>query len=269
MRPRSRRCVCRPTDKAAPAPTAPQAGAHEYADKYHYRTSRGPANGRSCSRREAGNPIRAKVGPMAAQIGMFPLSTVLFPHAEIPLHVFEPRYRALMRDCLAGDSRFGIVLIERGSEVGGGDQRMSVGTRAVITKSVELSDGRWLLLVKGEARLRIVDWVTGAPYPSAMVEEWPTDGEAVDSQLLERAVHTVRRTRGLLSESGRSAPLSPEVTFEGDAETASWRLCAEAPLNLIDAQQVLAAGGAAERLELIVSLVEALEQDLHRMLTSG
>jgi Lon protease-like protein len=48
------------------------------------------------------------------RLPMFPLSAVLFPHASMSLHVFEPRYRELMRDCLAGDARFGIVLIERG-----------------------------------------------------------------------------------------------------------------------------------------------------------
>jgi len=81
-------------------------------------------------------------GTGALRLGMFPLSTVLFPHAQIPLHVFEPRYRALTADCLAGDARFGIVLIARGSEVGGGDERMTVGTRAVITHAASLADGR-------------------------------------------------------------------------------------------------------------------------------
>ena len=66
-----------------------------------------------------------------ARLPMFPLSAVLFPHSSMPLHVFEPRYRELMRDCLAGDGRFGIVLIERGSEVGGGDERSTLGTRGV------------------------------------------------------------------------------------------------------------------------------------------
>ncbi|MET1002223.1 MAG: LON peptidase substrate-binding domain-containing protein, partial [Acidimicrobiia bacterium] len=51
---------------------------------------------------------------------MFPLGSVLFPHALLPLHVFEPRYRVMMRHCLEGDKEFGVVLIERGSEVGGG-----------------------------------------------------------------------------------------------------------------------------------------------------
>jgi Lon protease-like protein len=205
----------------------------------------------------------------AQQLGMFPLSTVLFPHAQIPLHIFEPRYRALTRDCLAGDSRFGVVLIERGSEVGGDDQRMAVGTRAVITKSLELSDGRWVLLVRGETRIRMVEWLSPTPYPSAMVEEWPSQVEAVEAAVLQRAVHCVRRTRGLLSENGDSAALPPDVTFGGDVEQASWRLCAEAPLNLIDAQRLLCEGGTRDRLELLLHMMEALEQDLHRMLASG
>ena len=58
-----------------------------------------------------------------AVLPMFPLGTVLLPGAVLPLHVFEPRYRQLVQDCLAGEPEFGVVLIERGSEVGGGDQR--------------------------------------------------------------------------------------------------------------------------------------------------
>ena len=68
--------------------------------------------------------------PMAKPMPMFPLGTVLFPHAVLPLHVFEERYRALTETCLRGDGRFGVVLIERGSEVGGGDVRFGVGTVA-------------------------------------------------------------------------------------------------------------------------------------------
>ena len=100
---------------------------------------------------------------------MFPLSAVLFPHASMPLHVFEPRYRELMRDCLAGDARFGVVLIERGSEVGGGDERSGLGTRGVITKSVELPDGRWVLQLEGEAVIEVEQWLPDDPYPVALV----------------------------------------------------------------------------------------------------
>jgi uncharacterized protein len=203
------------------------------------------------------------------RLGMFPLSAVLYPYAQISLHVFEPRYRALMTDCLAGDSRFGVVLIERGSEVGGGDQRMAVGTRAVITKAVALSDGRWLLLVQGDVRIRVGRWLADEPYPLAMVEEWPSREDAVAASLLRRAEQAVRRTRGLLSESGASSALSAQIHFAEDPEVASWQICAEAPLNMMDAQRVLCTASTLERLELLIELTEAMEHDLHRMLASG
>jgi hypothetical protein len=200
---------------------------------------------------------------------MFPLGTVLFPHARIPLHVFEPRFRALTKDCLAGDSRFGVVLIERGSEVGGGDQRMAVGTRAVITRAAALADGRWLLLVQGESRVRIGQWLADDPYPFAVVEEWPDLAPSVEPALLRRAVQSVRRTRGLLTESGSASALSAEVTFDQDPEVASWQICAEAPLSAFDGQRLLSVEGTGERLELLIELTEAVEQDLRRMLSSG
>jgi uncharacterized protein len=203
------------------------------------------------------------------RLGMFPLSAVLYPYAEIPLHVFEPRYRALTRDCLAGDSRFGIVLIERGSEVGGGDQRMAVGTRAVITKAAALSDGRWLLIVRGDARIRVGEWLEDDPYPLAMVEEWAPRVEPVAASQLRRAELSVRRTRGLLSESGVAPAIPADMQFDDDPDIAAWQFCGEAPLNMMDAQRVLLAPGTAARVDLLIELTEAMELDLHRMLASG
>jgi uncharacterized protein len=199
---------------------------------------------------------------------MFPLGNVIFPYAQIPLHVFEPRYRAMTRECLAADARFGIVLIERGAEVGGGDQRVSVGTRVVISKSVELSDGRWLLLVHGEARIRIMEWLPDDPYPQALQEEWPSDSNSVEASLLHTAVQCVRRTRGLLSESGSASALSADLSLDEDSDVASWQLCAEAPLSAFDAQRLLSTHGPTERLSLLVELTEAVEHDLHRLLAS-
>jgi uncharacterized protein len=203
------------------------------------------------------------------RMGMFPLSAVLYPYAQIPLHVFEPRYRALTRDCLAGDSKFGVVLIERGREVGGGDQRMGVGTRAIITKAAALSDGRWLLMVQGDVRIRVGEWLDDDPYPLAMVEEWVPHVDDVAASLVQRAEQSVRRTRGLLSESGATSALPAETRFDRDPDVASWQICAEAPLNMMDAQRLLLTNGTLERLELLIELTEAMEHDLHRMLASG
>jgi uncharacterized protein len=203
------------------------------------------------------------------RLPMFPLSAVLFPHASMSLHVFEPRYRELMRDCLAGDARFGIVLIERGSEVGGGDERSSLGTRGVITKSVELPDGRWVLQIEGEARIQVDEWLPDDPYPVALVREVGTaPGPGDAGPLVGAAGQRVRRARALLAEPGGAPPLPAEQALDGggDSEVAAWQLCAAAPLNAYDAQRLLAADGAPERLRLLAELMEDLELDLHRML---
>jgi Lon protease-like protein len=198
---------------------------------------------------------------------MFPLSTVLFPGAQMPIHIFEPRYRELTVDCLSGDGRFGIVLIARGSEVGGGDQRMSVGTQAVITKSAKMDDGRSLLLIRGESRIRVVEWLADDPYPLALVEDWEPAGDPVDQAALSSAISTVRRTRGMIAELGESSALSADVVFDDDPEVACWQLCHEAPLSIFDAQRLLAQEGTGDRLGLLRDLTEELEKDLHHMLS--
>ncbi len=127
------------------------------------------------------------------RLPMFPLSGVLFPHASLPLHVFESRYRVMLRECLETDRRFGVVLIERGSEVGGGDQRSSLGTRGVVVAAAALPDGRLLVEVQGEARIRIDEWLPDDPYPQALVEEAHAAADRVPGPLLEDATVRVRR----------------------------------------------------------------------------
>jgi len=104
---------------------------------------------------------------MAKPLPMFPLGTVLFPHAVLPLHIFEERYSALVETCLRGDGRFGVVLIERGYEVGGGDSRFDVGTVARIVEAARTPDGRYLLATIGTDRLRIKKWLDDDPFPRA------------------------------------------------------------------------------------------------------
>src|SRR5256885_11623664 len=90
--------------------------------------------------------------PPVVPLPMFPLGTVLFPFAPLPLHIFEPRYRALAQDCVRGNGEFGVVLIERGFEVGGGDTRFGTGTVARMVEAAELPDVRWMLTAVGTRR---------------------------------------------------------------------------------------------------------------------
>jgi uncharacterized protein len=200
---------------------------------------------------------------------MFPLGTVLFPGSVIPLHVFEPRYRTLMQDCLQADRRFGIVLIERGSEVGGGDQRASVGTQGMITEAAELPDGRWVLQITGEQPVDIDEWLPEDPYPVALVRERAQNGAGDDAESLVRsATQRVRKLRAILAEQGGAQALPPDQPLDGsgDVHLASWQLCGNAPLSTYDAQRLLADDDVAHRLSRLVQLMEELELDLQRML---
>ncbi|NLE79040.1 MAG: ATP-dependent protease, partial [Rhodococcus sp.] len=94
------------------------------------------------------------------ELPMFPLGSAVLPGDKLPLHVFEPRYRDLVHDCLAApEPRFGVVLIARGSEVGGGDVRHDVGTIAHIDTHAAIGDGRFELLCRGADRIRVIEWL--------------------------------------------------------------------------------------------------------------
>ena len=103
------------------------------------------------------------------RLPLFPLNVVLFPGGYLPLHVFEARYRLMMRHCMDGDRRFGVALINSGSEVGEPAVPEAVGTVAKIDRVRTLDDGRMVLGVEGERRFRIVEIVERLPYISAEV----------------------------------------------------------------------------------------------------
>jgi Lon protease-like protein len=202
---------------------------------------------------------------------MFPLSAVLFPWATLPLHVFEPRYRELAADCLASDHQFGVVLIDRGSEVGGGDHRVGVGTVAHIVNSATFDDGRRLLLTRGCDRFRVVEWLDEDPYPVAAVDEIPdvAGTPALSTIEIRRAETAVRRCRGLLSELGTALPMPFEEGPDGGPEEQLWRLCQMAPCGALDSQRLLEIDDPRARASLLVDLVEATADDVERLLASG
>src|SRR6516225_1326379 len=101
---------------------------------------------------------------------MFPLEAVLFPNAVMPLQIFEPRYREMIEVCLRSDGRFGVVLIERGSHVGGGDSRFDFGTVARVVEAARTPDGRYLLATVGTERLRVRRWLSDDPFPRADID---------------------------------------------------------------------------------------------------
>ena len=204
-----------------------------------------------------------------SELPMFPLGTVLFPSMTLPLHIFEPRYRVLARHCVDGDGELGVVLIERGHEVGGGDVRCHVGTRARVLQAAELDDGRWVLGLVGLERIRVDRWLPDDPYPRAEVRSF--DGEpagpsaADDRHRVERAL---RRALALKAELGE--PATPAtVVLDPDPAVAAWQAAALAPLGPFDAQRVLESGPADDRLALVASLLEDEAAVLAQRLSGG
>jgi Lon protease-like protein len=220
------------------------------------------------------------------RLAMFPLSGVLYPGAELALHVFESRYRALVDHCLTHDNEFGVVLIARGSEVGGGDERMAVGTAARIEAASPFEDGRWAVLARGTTRIRIHGWLPDDPYPVAQVEDLVDRSStaealaAADPTLvggdkdLARATASVRRVRTLLSELGQAAPVLTDLGEEAADDDRSegarlWRLCAAAPLTPLDGQRLLETDDSGRRCQRLIELCEALSGDLSLLLGGG
>lgn len=190
---------------------------------------------------------------------MFPLGTVLLPGMVLPLHVFEPRYRQLVTDVLAADRRFGVVLIERGHEVGGNDSRTSVGTVAEVVRAEELDDGRWVLVAVGTERIRVQQWLEDAPYPCARVVPWPDSDSEVEPGLLAEVGDKLQRVLGLAAELGEDVP---EVDLDADPLKASFQAVILAPLGPQDTQHLLAQPDGQERLARLADLLDDQEEVL-------
>lgn len=204
---------------------------------------------------------------MSYELGMFPLSSVLFPGAGLPLHVFEERYRTLMTRCLEADGEFGVVLIERGSEVGGGDERVDVGTVARIANVAELDDGRMLVVATGVRRIRVEAWLLDDPYPRAVVEDLPDDDTGCRDAVLAGAESSLRRLRSLMSELGDVPALPHSLRISGEPAEVGWQLCDMAPLVSLDLQRLLAAADLESRMELLGELCVALADDVIGLLS--
>ena len=206
-------------------------------------------------------------------MAMFPLGMVLMPTMVVPIHVFEPRYRLMTRDCLDGAREFGVVLIERGSEVGGGDIRTDAGTVAKIIDAQEFPDGRWGLIAGSTRRIRVSRWLEDDPYPRAEVQDWPDaadgddDGEEI-AAMLPPVTAMWRRVLALQSELG--AP-GPPATFEvsDDPATAIWQLASLSPSGPLDRQKLLTAENPARRLSLLAEILADAEKVIRARIEMG
>jgi uncharacterized protein len=202
----------------------------------------------------------------SAQLAMFPLESALLPDEDLPLRIFEPRYTALVRDCMRdADPRFGVVLISRGREVGGGDVRYDIGAVARVTECVDVGgSGRFALSCRMGERIRVCSWLPDDPYPRALVRAWPDEpGEPVTANQLRdlenRVMALYERIAAardaLLPERG--AVLGTE-DHAADAGARLYALASRVPLGQADRYAVLAAPSAADRLAALGEAVDSV-----------
>ena len=162
----------------------------------------------------------------ARLLPLFPLpEVVLLPGTLLPLHIFEPRYRAMVADALAGDRMIGMAMLKPGWEQAEEPPPIyAIGGAGEIIESEDLEDGRYNILLEGRFRYRVLDEDRPSPYRLARVEEVPAApfaGRAERDRALKAAV-------GLFAEIARDLDLPPLPTGALSAE----RLSSEIALRL-------------------------------------
>jgi uncharacterized protein len=194
---------------------------------------------------------------------MFPLQSTQLPGDVLPLRIFEPRYARMIRDCVAAEPVFGVVLISRGWEVGGGDVRSDVGALARIVDYLQTGDGEYELLATIGDRIRVSHWLPDDPYPRANVEPWPDEpGPAVGP---ERIGAVAERIAALYERvaAARGLQVQPETLTVGPDITADparhlYALAAQIPIGQADRYDILAAPTLAARVDALTDAVETV-----------
>ena len=194
----------------------------------------------------------------ASTLPIFPLPLVLFPGVTIPLHIFEPRYRRMLVDCLEGDRRFGIVFLPEGTAedtlgVGG-----EVGCIAHVESHDELPDGRSNIIVNGRERFVLRALVTSPlPYSVGMIvpyEDTPEPGA-----LLEPLAGRVRDRFDRIAKAARtiSDDEDPLPDLPEDPALLAFRIASFIDLNVTERRRLLASTSPSERLRSVDGVLGA------------
>ena len=196
-------------------------------------------------------------------IPLFPLPLVLFPRAPLPLHIFEPRYRQMLADCMSGDRKFGIICRDEGV----GEREIvpgTVGCVAHIETAQQLPDGRSNILVQGGERFTLERFVAdAAPYH---VAEIATIGDRAEPWNLLGPLSEQLRT--LFERVGRSArtiadDAAPLPDLPDDPAHVSFAIAQYIDLDLAVKQRLLTSRSPSERLrelsDLLTSIVGSVE----------
>ena len=198
---------------------------------------------------------------------MFPLGSVLLPAMPLPLRIFEERYLKLLGDLVASEKpEFGVVLIERGKEVGGGEKRLSIGTIAAVTE-IGTTEEFLGLESFGSQRFRVNAWLPDDPYPLADIDLIPD--LIWDDTLMPARVHLEIKVRQLLafvSEFG-DLQFGADIQFSDDPMDACWQLAGVLPIGPLDQIELLESQSAEELISRTYEVVKTVNETLTSMIS--
>jgi len=193
---------------------------------------------------------------------MFPLGSVLMPAMPLPLRIFEPRYLKLLGDLMGSENpEFGVVLIERGDEVGGGEKRMTLGTIASVI-NIGTAQEFYGLESFGTQRFRVTSWLPDDPYPLAVIELVPD--LVWDDTLLDSKNQLETKVRQLLAFASEFTNLQFGASTElsDDPMEACWQLAGILPIGELDQMDLLSSASAEELISRTFEIVATADQTL-------
>lgn len=176
-----------------------------------------------------------------AELGLFPLPLVLVPTERLPLHIFEPKYKELIGECVEHGGEFGLVLATGDGAV------HEVGTQAAVTDVLEvLDDGRMNVVVEGRDRFRLLELTSGRPYATCLVEPVVDDDDPADLADVERALEIFREL---------AATAGADVEISSSSPLLDWQLAAHVELGSDPKQELLALTSPRLRMRRLAELL--------------
>ncbi len=195
---------------------------------------------------------------------IFPLGIVLFPGTPQPLHIFEPRYRQMLADCLAGDRRFGISFVSGEGSESPNAQLADVGCTALIEQVWPLPDGRSNLLAVGETRYVLQEFVeTDRPYRIATVEPFDDEpwGDTSDLDRLADELREAFRRFAIALGALTDKPLAP-MNLPEDPAALSFHVAASLDVEAQVKQELLESRSPRERITRLTTVLEHVTEDV-------
>ena len=180
-----------------------------------------------------------------SELGLFPLKVVLLPTEQIPLHIFEPRYKELIGECIEDDAEFGLVLSDD-------DGLRKIGTRARVTDVLErFDDGRLNVVVEGGERFRLVEQTSGRSFHTGQIEAIEDDDLDAEPADAERALGLFRRVAELAEAETTEPEPSRRLSYEIAARI-------ELPIGL--KQELLESRSEPERLRRLSQALDGIAE---------